>query len=46
LKIKDAIRLKNGSYILEKLLNKDKIWLFLNDNLEVPKGYFLKFMKK
>jgi len=40
LKIKEALRLKNGSYILEKLLNKDKTWLFLNDNLEVPKEFF------
>jgi len=40
LKIKDALKLKNGSYILEKLLNKDKTWLFLNDNLEVPKEFF------
>jgi len=38
--IKDALKLKNGSYILEKLLNKDKAWLFLNDNLEVPKDFF------
>jgi len=38
--IKEAIRLKNGTYILEKLLNKDKVWLFLNDNLEVPKEFF------
>ena len=38
--IKDALREKNGAYILEKLLNKDKTWLFLNDNLEVPKEYF------
>jgi len=38
--IKEALRLKNASYILEKLLNKDKVWLFLNDNLEVPKGFF------
>jgi len=40
LKIKEALKLKNGSYILEKLLNKDKTWLFLNDNLEVPKEFF------
>jgi len=38
--IKEALKLKNGSYILEKLLNKDKAWLFLNDNLEVPKEFF------
>jgi len=40
LKIKEVIRLKNGFYILEKLLNKDKAWLFLNDNLEVSKEFF------
>jgi len=40
LKIKEALKLKNGSYILEKLLNKDKTWLFLNDNLEVSKEFF------
>jgi len=40
LKIKEALKLKNGSYILEKLLNKDKAWLFLNDDLEVPKEFF------
>ncbi len=40
MKIKDALKEQNGSYILEKLLNKDKAWLFLNDNLEVPKEYF------
>jgi len=38
--IKEALKLKNGSYILERLLNKDKTWLFLNDNLEVPKEFF------
>jgi len=38
--IKEALRLKNASYILEKLLNKDKAWLFLNDNLEVSKEFF------
>ena len=40
MKIKDALREKDGAYILEKLLNKDKVWLFLNENLEVPKEYF------
>ena len=40
MKIKEALKETNGSYILEKLLNKDKAWLFLNDNLEVPKKYF------
>jgi release factor glutamine methyltransferase len=38
--IKDAIKLKNGAYILEKILNKDKAWLFLNDELEVPNEFF------
>ena len=38
--IKDVLREKNGSYILEKIFNKNKTWLFLNDNLEVPKKYF------
>ncbi|EDM23032.1 HemK/PrmC family methyltransferase [Caminibacter mediatlanticus] len=40
MKIKEALKLKNGSYILEKLLNKDKTWLFLNDELEVPSEFF------
>ena len=40
MKIKDVLKEKNGSYILEKLFNKDKAWLFLNENLEVPKEYF------
>jgi len=40
MKIKDALKEQNGSYILEKLLNKNKAWLFLNDTLEVPKEYF------
>ena len=35
--IKDFIKEPNGSYILEKVLNKDKTWIYLNDNLEVPK---------
>jgi len=35
--IKDFIKELNGSYILEKILNKDKTWIYLNDNLEVPK---------
>ena len=38
--IKDALKEENGSYILEKLLKKDKVWLFLNDTLKVPKEYF------
>jgi len=37
MKIKDFIKERNGIYILEKVLNKDKTWLFLNENLEVPK---------
>ena len=37
MKIKDFIKEPNGSYILEKVLNKDKTWIYLNDNLEVPK---------
>ena len=38
--IKEILNEKNALYILEKLLNRDKIWIFLNDNLEVPKEYF------
>ncbi len=38
--IKDALKLKNGSYILEKLLNVDKVWLFLNESRKVPKEFF------
>ncbi len=41
MRIKEALKEKNGSYILEKLLNKDKAWLFLNDNLNVPNEYFV-----
>ncbi|ACM92326.1 modification methylase, HemK family [Nautilia profundicola AmH] len=37
MKIKDFLKETNGSYILEKVLNKDKTWLFLHDDLEVPK---------
>jgi len=37
MKIKDFIREQNGIYILEKVLNKDKTWIYLNDNIEVPK---------
>ena len=40
LQIKDALKEKDGSYILEKILNKDKAWLFLNNTLKVPKKYF------
>jgi release factor glutamine methyltransferase len=38
--IKEVLRLENGAYILEKLLNKDKAWLFLNDDKDVPKEFF------
>jgi len=37
MQIKDFLKETNGSYILEKVLNKDKTWLFLHDDLEVPK---------
>ena len=40
MKIKEVLNQKNAIYILTKLLNKDKTWLFLNDDLEVPKKYF------
>lgn len=40
MKVKQALKLSNGAYILEKLFNKDKTWLFLNDDLEVPKEFF------
>lgn len=40
MKIKDALNLRNGAYILEKLLKKDKAWLFLNDQKPVPKEFF------
>ncbi|GAX87487.1 release factor glutamine methyltransferase [Lebetimonas natsushimae] len=40
MKIKDALKLKNGDYILEKILNKDKVWLFLNDDKKIPKEFF------
>jgi release factor glutamine methyltransferase len=40
MQIKDALKLQNGIYILEKLLKKDKTWLFLNDDKEVPKEFF------
>jgi len=43
--IKDFIKEPNGSYILEKILNKDKTWIYLNDNLEVPKEA-LKILQK
>jgi len=37
MKIKDFVKEQNGIYILEKVLKKDKTWIFLNDNFEVPK---------
>ncbi|QCI28142.1 N5-glutamine methyltransferase family protein [Caminibacter pacificus] len=37
MKIKDFIKERDGIYILEKVLNKDKTWIYLNDNIEVPK---------
>jgi len=40
LKIKDILKEKDSLYILEKLLNKDKSWIFLNDDKEVPNEYF------
>jgi len=38
--IKEILNEKDSLYILEKLLNKDKTWIFLNDDKEVPKEYF------
>jgi len=43
--IKDFIKEPNGTYILEKVLNKDKTWIYLNDDLEVPKEA-LKILEK
>jgi len=40
MKIRDILNQKDAMYILEKLLNKDKAWIFLNDDKEVPKEYF------
>jgi release factor glutamine methyltransferase len=40
LKIKEFLNSPLSSYILQKLLKKDKAWLFLNDELEVPKEFF------
>ena len=37
MKIRDFLKEPNGAYILEKVLNKEKTWLFLNDDLDVPK---------
>ncbi len=37
MKIKEFLKEINGSYILEKVLNKDRAWLFLNDEFQVPK---------
>ena len=38
--IKDILKEKDSLYILEKLLNKDKTWIFLNDDKKVPQEYF------
>ncbi|WP_024790510.1 MULTISPECIES: peptide chain release factor N(5)-glutamine methyltransferase [unclassified Lebetimonas] len=40
MRIKDVIKFPESVYILEKLLNKDKAWLFLNDDLKVPEEFF------
>ena len=40
MKIKDILKEKDSLYILEKLLNKDKTWIFLNDDKKVPQEYF------
>jgi release factor glutamine methyltransferase len=37
MKIKEFLQKPNGSYILEKVLNKDKAWFFLHDDRDVPK---------
>jgi len=39
-KIKEALRIKDGDYILSKILNKEKSWLILNEDKEVPKEFF------
>lgn len=36
MKIREFIN-RYGTYILEKVLKKDKVWLYLNDDLETPK---------
>ena len=36
MKIREFIH-RYGAYVLEKVLNKDKMWLYLNDDLKVPK---------
>jgi release factor glutamine methyltransferase len=36
MKIKDFLKKPDGSYILEKILNRNKTWLFLHDDSEVP----------
>jgi len=38
--IRDVLKEKDAIYILEKLLNKDKTWIFLNEDKDVPKEYF------
>ena len=43
--IRDFIKNPNGAYILEKVLNKDKTWLFLHDDREVPK-YAIEILNK
>lgn len=40
MKIRDVLRDRDAFYILEKLLKRDKSWIFLNDDKEVPKEYF------
>jgi len=37
LKIREFLNQPNGAYILQKVMDKDKAWLILNDNLNVPK---------
>jgi len=39
-KIRDVLKEPDSLYILEKIFNKDKTYILLNDNLEVPKKYF------
>jgi release factor glutamine methyltransferase len=40
MKIKEVLKLPNGSYILEKIFDREKSWLYLNEDLEVPKEFF------
>ncbi|NPA87430.1 MAG: peptide chain release factor N(5)-glutamine methyltransferase [Epsilonproteobacteria bacterium] len=37
MRIREFLNEPDGSYILEKVLNKDRAWLFLHDDMEVPK---------